>query len=70
MKDSVRLDYCKLWQSLIEMDVKGIEKHSTALGVGEFYPLLACIVTGRSWDSIQNGISNKHITSEEVNTFF
>lgn len=66
MKDNVRLEYCKLWQSIIELDNAGIKKHSEALGVGEYYGLLACIVTGRSWDTIQSGIDKKELSAQEV----
>lgn len=66
MKDDVRLEYCKLWQSIIELDNEGIKKHSEALGVGEYYGLLTCIVTGRSWEAVQSGITTKHQTVEEL----
>ena len=66
MKDDTRLNYCKLWQSIIELDNEGIKHQSEALGVGEYYGLLTCIVTGRSWNAIQGGITNKHQTAEEV----
>ena len=48
------------------MDQAAIKEHCLALNAGELYPLLACIVTGRPWKSIQNGISNKKMTKAEV----
>ncbi|XP_066931298.1 aarF domain-containing protein kinase 1-like [Clytia hemisphaerica] len=66
MKDEVRLLYCKLWQSIIELNNEDIKKYSEALGCGEYYGLLTCIVTGRSWNAIQGGIANKHQTAEEL----
>jgi len=37
------------------------------LGVGELYPLFACMVTARSWESLssQDGVSKK-LTPKEV----
>jgi len=66
MEDDVRLNYCKLWQSMIERDIDGVKKYSEALGVGEYYGLFACMVAGRSWESIQNGIAEKKLTKEEL----
>ena len=70
MKDDVRLLYCKLWQSIIEFDQEGIKKYTQELGCGEYYGLLTCIVTGRSWNAIQGGIGNKHQTAAEVRIFY
>uniref|UniRef100_T2MA03 Uncharacterized aarF domain-containing protein kinase 1 n=1 Tax=Hydra vulgaris TaxID=6087 RepID=T2MA03_HYDVU len=62
-----RLTYCDLWQSLINSDINGIKKCSEMLGVGEYYGLFACMVSGRSWQSIQDGIERKSITGDELN---
>lgn len=66
MNDEDRLNYCKLWQSMIEQDMDGVKAYSVALGVGEYYGLFACMVAGRSWESIQGGISQKKLTKEEL----
>ncbi|KAL0169208.1 hypothetical protein M9458_033804, partial [Cirrhinus mrigala] len=49
LNQQFRLDYCRLWQSLIKGDLKGIERYSRRLGAGDLYPLFACVLTGRSW---------------------
>ena len=45
-------NYANLWQSIIEADLKNIEYWSRQLGSYEMYPLLATIVTGRSWEVV------------------
>lgn len=66
MDDDIRLAYCKLWQSMMESNVNGIKKYSEALNVGKYYNLFACIVAGRTWNSIQHGIDKKDLTAEEL----
>ncbi|XP_066550896.1 aarF domain-containing protein kinase 1 isoform X2 [Amia ocellicauda] len=60
-----RLDYCRLWQSLLKADMKGIEKYSRRLGAGDLYPLFACVLTARSWASVNTGISETPVTHTE-----
>uniref|UniRef100_A0A6Q2XJP7 AarF domain-containing protein kinase 1 n=1 Tax=Esox lucius TaxID=8010 RepID=A0A6Q2XJP7_ESOLU len=60
-----RLAYCRLWQSLIKGDMKGIERYSRRLGAGELYPLFACVLTARSWTSINAGIGKTPVTCSE-----
>jgi len=51
---------------LIEADMAGVKKYSTRLNVGHLYPLFACMLTARSWNSIQAGIDRKGVTAAEV----
>ncbi|XP_053553333.1 aarF domain-containing protein kinase 1 isoform X2 [Bombina bombina] len=66
LTDSFRLDYCGLWQSLISADMKGVRKYSQRLGAGEMYPLFACMLTARSWDSVNRGIDKGPVSREEA----
>lgn len=66
MDDTVRLNYCRLWQSMIEKNIDGIKHYSECLGVGQYYGLFACMVAGRSWESIQTGITEKKLTADEL----
>lgn len=66
LKPEFRLDYCRLWQSLIKGDMKGIERYSRRLGAGDLYPLFACVLTARSWSSVSTGISQTPVTNTEV----
>ncbi|XP_066132398.1 aarF domain-containing protein kinase 1 isoform X4 [Saccopteryx bilineata] len=65
LTEEFRLDYCHLWQSLIWTDMKRVEKYSQRLGAGRLYPLFACMLTARSWDSVTRGISQAPVTATE-----
>ncbi|XP_026568322.1 uncharacterized aarF domain-containing protein kinase 1 [Pseudonaja textilis] len=65
LTDSFRLDYCRLWQALIKADIKHIKKYSQRLGAGDLYPLFACMLTARSWESVNKGIDRLPVTSNE-----
>ncbi|KAF5900782.1 putative aarF domain-containing protein kinase 1, partial [Clarias magur] len=65
LKLEFRMDYCRLWQSLIKGDMKGIERYSRRLGAGDLYPLFACVLTARSWTSVSTGIGQTPVTSAE-----
>lgn len=51
--------------------MEGIKTHSEELGVGEFYGLFACMVTGRSWQSISSkeGITQIKFSKDEVRLY-
>ena len=66
LKDDFRLKYCQLWKSIIDRNMTGIKKYSEALGTGELFPLFACMITGRSWNSLNKGITEESFTKEEV----
>ncbi|XP_016075655.1 PREDICTED: uncharacterized aarF domain-containing protein kinase 1 [Miniopterus natalensis] len=65
LTEEFRLDYCHLWQSLIWTDMKRVKKYCQRLGAGDFYPLLACMLTARSWNSVNRGISQAPVTATE-----
>lgn len=46
-----------------------MKKHCTNLGVGELYPLLACMVSGRTWDTIISGMRKKSYDKREKDMF-
>uniref|UniRef100_A0AAY4A2X9 AarF domain-containing protein kinase 1 n=1 Tax=Denticeps clupeoides TaxID=299321 RepID=A0AAY4A2X9_9TELE len=60
-----RMDYCRLWQGLIKADMKAVEKYSRRLGAGDLFPLFACVLTARSWTSVNTGISQTPVTNSE-----
>uniref|UniRef100_A0A8C2AH15 AarF domain-containing protein kinase 1 n=1 Tax=Cyprinus carpio TaxID=7962 RepID=A0A8C2AH15_CYPCA len=60
-----RLDYCRLWQSLIKGDLKGIKRYSRRLGTGDLYPLFACVLKTRTWKSVNVGIIQTPVTQSE-----
>uniref|UniRef100_A0ACB8G4Y6 AarF domain-containing protein kinase 1 n=1 Tax=Sphaerodactylus townsendi TaxID=933632 RepID=A0ACB8G4Y6_9SAUR len=65
LTDSFRLDYCRLWQALIKADMKQVQKYSRKLGAGDLYPLFACMLTARSWESVNRGIDQLPVTAKE-----
>ncbi|XP_060684564.1 aarF domain-containing protein kinase 1 [Hemiscyllium ocellatum] len=65
LTEEFRLDYCRLWHSLIRTDMKGIEMYSRRLGAGDLYPLFACMLTARSWASITKGIDQTPVSETE-----
>lgn len=67
LSDQFRLKYSNLWMSLLSADVEGIKYWAKSLGVEEYYGLLACIMTARSWKAIQEGINQKEKTAAESN---
>ncbi|XP_053234198.1 aarF domain-containing protein kinase 1 isoform X4 [Podarcis raffonei] len=65
LSENVRLDYCRLWQALIKSDMKRVQKYSRRLGAGDLYPLFACMLTARSWESVNRGIDRLPVTKQE-----
>lgn len=54
LDDSFRRDYCRLWQSIMLTDEKGIEQHCKHMNAGPAYPLLAAMLTLKPWDDIMS----------------
>ncbi|XP_034963810.1 aarF domain-containing protein kinase 1 isoform X2 [Zootoca vivipara] len=65
LSENFRLDYCRLWQALIKSDMKRVQKYSRRLGAGDLYPLFACMLTARSWESVNRGIDRLPVTKQE-----
>lgn len=66
LSDDFRWNYSKLWLSILYKDREGMKTYSENLGIRELYPLLVCMVTGRTWDSVNKGIDKVKYTKEEV----
>ncbi|KAL0276063.1 UNVERIFIED_CONTAM: hypothetical protein PYX00_003726 [Menopon gallinae] len=69
LTDEFRLNYAKLWLSILRQDRKGMQVYSEKMGIKELYPLLVCMVTGRTWESVNKGISKVEYTKEEQEEF-
>lgn len=70
LDDEFRLEYSKLWKSLIFGDVSGIEKSATAMNAGHAVPLFAGMLTQRQWKDVTKWKAgtkrlNRKRTSEE-----
>ncbi|XP_037954091.1 aarF domain-containing kinase 1 [Teleopsis dalmanni] len=69
LTDKFRYEYSNLWLSILSVDRKGMRKHSENLGIkGDLYGLFACMVTGRPWETVTQGISKVKYTTDEKNT--
>ena len=66
LTDEFRLHYSQFWSSILKADLEGMKKNADHLGVGQLYGLFACMVTGRSWNSIQKGIDKSEKNAAEV----
>jgi len=49
---SRRIQYAKLWKSLIMADVEGIKSASAHMNAGESYALFAGMLTNRPWEKV------------------
>ncbi|XP_050313601.1 aarF domain-containing kinase 1 [Anthonomus grandis grandis] len=66
LKDDFRINYANLWLSILDRDRKGMRLYSQNLGIqGDIYGLFACMVTGRTWDTIMKGIEREQFSSGE-----
>ncbi|KAM6912578.1 aarF domain-containing protein kinase 1 [Xenentodon cancila] len=65
LQPDFRMDYCRLWMSLINGDMSGVERYSRRLGAGDLYPLFACVLTARSWTAVNAGIGSVPVTHAE-----
>jgi len=52
LDDHFRLEYAKLWKSLIFADIKGIEESAKEMNAGHAIPLFAGMITQRQWKDI------------------
>jgi aarF domain-containing kinase len=68
LTNDFRKDYASFWTSILKSDVDGIKEYAGKLGIGELYGLFACMVAGRSWSSITQGIDKKKKGKSEVRT--
>ena len=66
LTNKFRLDYARFWTTILQSDVEGLKHYSEVLGIGPLHGLFACMVTGRSWDSISTGGIAKESTANEV----
>ena len=65
LTNDFRLNYAQFWLSILNADLDGIKSSADLLGVGELHGLFACMVTGRSWNSIQKGIDKAEKSAAE-----
>ncbi len=59
MTEQFRHQYSRMWLAILNGDVEEMKRWGKALGVGDLFPLLACIMTAKPWNAIQRGIGKK-----------
>lgn len=68
LTDRFRYEYSKLWLSILNVDRAGMKRHAANLGIKErLYGLFVCMVTGRPWETLIQGINKVKYSEEEVN---
>ncbi|GJQ74816.1 hypothetical protein Trydic_g21653 [Trypoxylus dichotomus] len=66
----IMLAYANLWLSILNRDRVSMKYYATKLGLEEnMYGIFACMITGRTWDSITSGIEKKKQTIQEKQFF-
>lgn len=71
LTDDFRCEYSKLWLAILDGDRGAIREHCGRLGVGgdHLYGLLACMVAGRSWDTLMAGVARNRYDRREKEQF-
>jgi aarF domain-containing kinase len=69
LSNKFRWEYSKLWLAILNRDKLAMQKHCANLGVNDMYGLLACMVTGRTWNTIINGVQKTKYSSGEKDLF-
>ena len=54
LTDDVKLQYSYLWKGILMRDEAMIKKAATDLGVGDWYPLLAAMITRKRFDDVMD----------------
>lgn len=60
-----RVNFSKYMMCIDTADVEGMKESAEKLNAGKYYGLMACMITGRSWQSIVKGIYRTPKTSSE-----
>ena len=61
MTDEFRRSYARLWAALLSANVHDIAKYCEELNVGHAYPLMASLLTFRSWDDITSNDLSRYL---------
>ncbi|XP_012285281.1 uncharacterized aarF domain-containing protein kinase 1 [Orussus abietinus] len=69
LTNEFRWEYSKLWLAILNGDKTAMKTHCTNLGVSDMYGLLACMVSGRTWNTILSGVQKTKYSSSERDIF-
>jgi len=54
LTEDVRINYCYLWKGILTQNESIMKEAATKLGVGEFYPLLAAMVSRKEFKDLMD----------------
>lgn len=69
LSDQFRWDYSKLWLAILDGDQAAMKEYCTRLGVADYYGLLSCMVSGRTWETIMSGMRKTRYDTREKELF-
>ncbi|XP_076637322.1 aarF domain containing kinase 1 isoform X2 [Colletes latitarsis] len=69
LSNEFRVEYSKLWLAILDGDKSAMQMHCAKLGVADLYGLLACMVSGRSWNTIMAGVQRTKYDMQEKEEF-
>ncbi|XP_011696911.1 PREDICTED: uncharacterized aarF domain-containing protein kinase 1 [Wasmannia auropunctata] len=69
LSDQFRWDYSKLWLAILDGDRAAMKEYCTRLGVADYYGLMACMVSGRTWETIMSGVRKTRYDAREKEMF-
>ncbi|XP_055343434.1 aarF domain-containing protein kinase 1-like [Paramacrobiotus metropolitanus] len=64
--EHIRLAYAKMWIAILNADIANMRVHAKELGVEEWFDLLACMLTARSWKGVSTGVQASSISPDEL----
>ncbi|XP_055703550.1 aarF domain-containing kinase 1 [Phlebotomus papatasi] len=66
LSDQFRYDYSQLWLSILRVDRVAMRQFSEKLGIrGNLYGIFACMITGRPWEAVLQGIDRTRQSTDE-----
>ncbi|OAD58345.1 putative aarF domain-containing protein kinase 1 [Eufriesea mexicana] len=69
LSNEFRWEYSKLWLAILDGNKAAMQTHCANLGVADLYGLLACMVSGRSWNTIMAGVQKTKYDMQEKEEF-
>jgi aarF domain-containing kinase len=61
-----RLNYARLWMSVIAGDVPKIQQYCREIGAGDAYRLFSSVLTHRTWSSVSERVISTQTTLQEI----
>ena len=70
LSETFRYRYAQMWMAILENDMAKLERLTSHFNISEYFSIFSCIITGRSWTAINNGIANVKFSVDEVSLFY